>query len=280
MMKRLFSILTIACSATFCACAQEPEIETISLPESFVGQKNNELVNPQALSHTFALLKADSCQTRVLHIGDSHVRGHFYPGHVRKALETVFGAKAVGDDPVGYNKPAIATETGEPGLVYSAIGINGATTKHFVKPDMLHKVADQRPDLIILSFGTNEGYGNVYNADKHAENIKELLNELRRVCGDDVEFLLTTPPGCFKRDAKRVFYPNNFNDDVAVTIRKVALEQNAALWDIFEIGGGEANAAINWRNNNLMQPDGVHYKPAAYILQGKLLAQAIWRAYR
>ena len=55
---------------------------------------------------------------RVVHIGDSHVRGHLYPYVVRQLLEEDFGKDAVLDMKVSYRTSGIAHETGSPGIVY------------------------------------------------------------------------------------------------------------------------------------------------------------------
>ena len=39
---------------------------------------------------------------RVVHIGDSHVRGHVYPLVTRRCLESDFGAEAVYPDSITY----------------------------------------------------------------------------------------------------------------------------------------------------------------------------------
>ncbi|MCF0208382.1 MAG: hypothetical protein HUK07_02940, partial [Bacteroidaceae bacterium] len=217
-------------------------------------------------------------QARVLHIGDSHIRGNFLPGNVRKAMVVTFGSEAMKDDPIGYNKPSIATETGKPGLVFSSIGINGATTRNFMKPQQLQAIKAQRPDLLILSFGTNESYGNEYNAERHAEKLQQFVAALRENCGDSVAILLTTPPGCFKKTAnKDIKIENKFNAPAAETIANFALDNNLALWNLYEIAGG-INACTNWKNAKLMQPDGVHFNTKGYELQGRLLGQAISKA--
>ncbi|MCQ2244784.1 MAG: GDSL-type esterase/lipase family protein [Bacteroidaceae bacterium] len=258
------------------ACAQQ-DIDTISIPETFVGTKENKIDNPQALSRFFQKYSEGKEQARVLHIGDSHIRGHVLPGNVRKAMCVTFGSGAMGDDPIGYNKPSIATETGKPGLVFSAIGINGATTRYYVKPERLAEIKAQKPDLIIMSFGTNEGYDDNYRAERNIAQMEELVRLLRETCGNEVEFLLTTPPGCYKKvNGQQV--ENKNNAVVAEAIAKFAADNNFALWNMYEIVGGE-NACRNWRNGNYMQPDGVHFKNTGYEFQGRLLGQAISKAY-
>ena len=53
----------------------------------------------------------------------------------------------------------------------------------------------------------------------------------------------------------------------------------SAVWDIFTIAGGPSSAITNWRNAGMMNTDLIHYLGTGYTLQGKLLGDAIYRAY-
>lgn len=260
------------------ACAQQADFDSIVMPEVFEGTQENCIENAEALAPFFQKLKEGKEQARVLHVGDSHVRGHFLPGYVRKALEVTFGSEAMGNDPIGYNNPSIATETGKPGLVFSAIGINGATTRNYMKPEQLAAIKEQRPDMLILSFGTNEGYDTEYRAERHIGQMQRFIAALRENCGDSVCILLTTPPGCMRKAANGGKVENKNNGIVAETIANFARENNLALWNMYEIVGGDANACKNWKRANYFQGDGVHFKNSAYELQGRLLGQAIAKA--
>ncbi len=272
-------ICTIATIIMFPACAQQVKYDETTFPEYFIGTKENKIENAEVLEPFFTKLKDGKTQARILHVGDSHVKGNYFPGYVRKALEVTFGSEAMGDDPIGFNKPSIATETGKSGLVFSFIGINGATTRNFMKPAQLAAIKEQRPDMIIVSFGTNEGYDANYNAERHRGQLQRFLNALKETCGDSICILLTTPPGCFKRGeaAKDIQFENKNNGIVAQTIAEVARENNLALWNLYLIAG-ENNACSNWRKKELIQFDGVHFTPKGYELQGRLLGQAIAKA--
>lgn len=271
-------ISAIAAITLFPACAQQVDYDLTTFPETFVGTQENKIENAAVLANFFTKAKEKKSQARVLHIGDSHVRGNFFPGYVRKALEVTFGKEAMGEDPIGYNKPSIATETGKPGLVFSSIGINGATTRNFMKPEQLNAIKEQRPDLLIVSFGTNEGYDANYSAERHHGQLQGFLAALRETCGDSVAIILTTPPGCYKRGkTKDDKFENKNNSIVAQTIADFARENNLALWNIFQIAG-DNNACSNWKNANYLQFDGVHFNTKGYELQGRLLGQAIARA--
>lgn len=280
MLSKIFRIYicAIATITMFPACAQQMKYDETKFPEYFVGTQENKIENPEVLEPFFTKLKDGKTQARILQVGDSHIKGNYFPGYVRKALEVTFGSDAMGNDPIGFNKPSIATETGKPGLVFSSIGINGATTRNFMKPAQLEAIKNQHPDMIIVSFGTNEGYDANYSAERHRGQLQRFLTALKETCGDSVCILLTTPPGCFKRGVTRdVQFENKNNSIVAQTIADVARENNLALWNLYLIAGGN-NACSNWRKEDLIQFDGIHFTPKGYELQGRILGQAIAKA--
>ena len=79
---------------------------------------------------------------RVVHIGDSHVRGHVYPLVTRRCLESDFGAEAVYPDSITYRTGGLAHETGEPGLVYHIMGVNGATCVTFTTENKIKEIVN------------------------------------------------------------------------------------------------------------------------------------------
>ncbi len=234
-----------------------------SLPVLFQGTGQNEITGESGLSVVFPRLHtlrsryaADSLH--IVHIGDSHVRGKIFPETAGEELNLVFGT-----------------------IRYTHLGINGATCLTFTKNGRTDEIAALEPDLLILSFGTNESHSRAYNSREHYRQMA-LLYRLIREQLPDTPLLLTTPPGSFERvrgNKKRV-YTNNIRTKVAAeTIREFASDHQLAVWDIYHIAGGVERACTNWKAAGLMRPDHVHYMPEGYSLQGKLLSEAIIKAY-
>ena len=89
------------------------------MPEQFLQTTDNVLMDPTAsLASFWTKLKRLDRPVRIVHIGDSHVRGHVFPYVMRRCLEDDFGAKAVEDLPVSYQTSGLAVETGRAGVVY------------------------------------------------------------------------------------------------------------------------------------------------------------------
>lgn len=196
---------------------------------------------------------------RIVHIGDSHVRGHIYPRTTGTLLKGTFGA-----------------------VSYVDMGVNGATCLTFTHPERIAEIAELKPEMLILSFGTNESHYRYYNANTHYGQMDELITLLREQF-PEVPILLTTPPGSyesFRQRRRRCTYAVNPRTASAVaTIHRFAKAHHLLVWDMYKVVGGSQYACKNWTGANLMRPDHVHFMPEGYVLQGELLYQALIKAY-
>lgn len=268
------------------------EIDPIQMPTSFRGIKDNSITGTEFIGKQLSSLGDTTAYLRILQIGDSHVRGHHFPLAVRHTLERCFGTRATLDDkPMYKNNVCIATETGKAGVIYSSIGINGACASRFAEYDMIRKIAEQRPDIVIVSFGTNESSAD-YIETEHTRTMDLLLSRISASC-PNVSFLLTTPPGSFvtkrsertyrdKQGRLRYSYSMIQNENtarVANNIAKYGRKKNIAVWDMYNIIGGEQYACNNWKSAGLMNKDMIHFTAIGYELQGNLLGEALLKAY-
>lgn len=249
------------------------------MPAVFRNTTENELTDPAGSLHPFwEKLGALDRPLRIVHIGDSHVRGHVFPYVMRCSLEDDFGSKAVENIPVTYQTSGIARETGSSGVVYHILGVNGATCQSFSTPEHIRQIADLHPDLVILSFGTNEAHGRRYNASEHTAAMNYLIAELKASC-PDVAFLMTTPPGAYVRNGRRGKIINPRTPLVVENELKFAREHGIAIWDMYDIVGGKQRACLNWNAANMYQRDKIHFTHEGYTLQGLLLHEAFIKAY-
>lgn len=237
----------------------------ITLPAAFRQTKENAVTDSLGLLNPFweklrlLRLGVSTDTLRMVHVGDSHIRGHIFPRTTGEWMQHTFGA-----------------------VSYTDVGINGASCFTFTRPDRIADIAALRPDLLILSFGTNESHNRRYNAMQHYRQMDDLVRMLREEL-PDVPILVTTPPGSyesFRQRRRRRTYKVNPRTAVAVqTIRRYADESGLAVWDMYEILGGIRRACLNWQEAGLMRPDHVHYLPEGYRLQGELFYQALLKAY-
>jgi len=238
---------------------------SVKLPAPFSDAVENTIIDEKGVLSPIleklrlGKVRAINDSIRILHIGDSHVRGRIFPNTTGEKLAEVFG-------PVKYEN----------------MGVNGATCLTFTHPERLTAIVEAAPELIILSFGTNESHNRRYNSTVHYHQIDELVRLIRTRL-PDVPIMLTTPPGSyesFRQRNRRRTYSVNPRTNIAVDIiKRYAAEHNLAVWDMYNLVGGSKAACKNWTKAGLMRPDHVHYLPEGYVLHGELLSQAIINAY-
>ena len=257
---------------------EDPVMVGNSMPKTFKNTRENIIMDTaHVLIPFFEKLRVRREPVRIVHIGDSHIRGHVLPLTVRRNLENEFGGEAVYPDTITYHTSGIARETGKPGVVYQMIGINGSTCAGFTNAMQVSEIASLHPDLIILSFGTNESHGRGYTPSVHEQEMDALIGMLREAC-PNVAILLTTPPGSYIR-YRRNRSINTRTPLVAKTIVEYAWKRGYAVWDMYNIVGGRERACLNWVNGNYMVRDRVHSTAAGYTVQGNLLYEALIKAY-
>lgn len=234
-------------------------------PSSFRMQQVNVLTDSLGILHPFweklRLMRAGdvSDTVRVVHVGDSHIRGHMLTDTVASLLRKVFT-----------------------NMTYRDFGINGAFCISFTRKERVEAIAALRPDLLILSFGTNESHNYRYNTEVHYRQMDELVRMLRERL-PDVPMMLTTPPGSYESKrrgrGRRTYTINPRTSAVVKNIIRFADANGLAVWDLYDIAGGVKRACLNWQEAGLMRPDHVHFMPAGYALQGELLYEAIVKTY-
>lgn len=249
---------------TYSQRSDSVSIPQIRFPAAFQQLKANELIdnmhilNPLWEKLRLARLRISTDTIRIVQIGDSHIRGHIFPRTAAELMQGTFGV-----------------------LSYTDFGMNGACCLTFTRPDRVAEIAALHPDLLILSFGTNESHNRKYNSMLHYRQMDDLVRMLRDSL-PNVQILMTTPPGSYDstRQRRRRTYSTNPRTAIAAeTIRKYARDNGLAVWDMYEILGGIRRACLNWQEAGLMRPDRVHYMPEGYMLQGELLYQALLKAY-
>lgn len=157
----------------------------------------------------------------------------------------------------------------EPGLVYNTIGINGAGLSSYLRCGLFaQQMAQQKPDMFIVSIGTNEANVDEFDAIEFERKYTQLIDEVRGV-NPDVAVLLTVPNDAYY--LKR--YPNKNVPVLRDVIYKLAKKYDAGVWDFFSIMGGFASSQ-SWYKNQLMHKDRVHFTFEGYTIKGDLFYEA------
>ncbi len=207
----------------------------------------------------------------------------------------------------------------KPGVVLEAHGTVGATIKllrRFDPATLAFELSDRRPDLILLAFGTNEGFQDGWTADAYSAEAAAALAELRRAApGVDIAVIgppdgnrLATsgcspaatrqclvpgqpvpPPPLVKPGARkpaavcRWVIPGNLGM-VRQTLSSLAAREKLFFWDWSQVMGPCGANAWSLQDPPLAGQDRVHYRPEGYAraadaLYDQLMVDfAAWKA--
>lgn len=168
----------------------------------------------------------------------------------------------------------LSFENGKRGVLYHAVGVNGAKYEHYNAAQYFSaQAAYLNPDVIIISLGTNESVETPYYRKDFIAEVTKLLDALQKT-NPSARFILVTPPDAFLKKIK--VNPNI--ETIRQKILQIAVERGIAFWDMYKVNGGQ-NSAAEWKMKGLLRPDGVHFSKDGYALQGKLLFEAIMNGY-
>lgn len=162
-----------------------------------------------------------------------------------------------------------------PGLFYNVIGNNGATYNSYNRVRSMGKeVSRLRSDLIIISLGTNEAFGN-FDEPRMIDAIDNMVNEIKRN-NPHAELLLTTPMECQRRGGKGYAINRNVKS-VRNTIVQYGKDHHIPVYDWYAIAGGD-NASTKWISEGLYGGDRIHHTVKGYRVQGFMLYDALTKA--
>lgn len=164
-------------------------------------------------------------------------------------------------------------ENGENGVLYHAMGVNGACFLHWARQmEVIRQTVALEPDLLILSMGSNEAAGANFVEGVFYQEIDRFVVQLRDA-NPEASIVLTSPPQAFRRGQ-----PNPNFEKVSRILERYAGEKGVAYVDLYRMTGG-AGSAGQWADHGLMGRDKIHYTPEGYRLQGALIYNALYKGY-
>jgi lysophospholipase L1-like esterase len=168
-----------------------------------------------------------------------------------------------------YNFHGAFLENDSVGLIYSSIGVNGAKAVDFANNSMfLEHIAALSPDLIVVSFGTNEAFSDI-SSEVFVSQIEDLISKIIGKC-TDATVLITTPPLSFMKKTETNFI-HQYAQDIAKT-------KHYAVWDLHKLTHDLYSAANG--SNTLFAKDKIHYSADGYRQTAALFANAILKNYK
>ncbi|MGV8930335.1 MAG: GDSL-type esterase/lipase family protein [Brevundimonas sp.] len=175
-----------------------------------------------------------------------------------------------------------------PGVELSNLGVVGASLRDLAARDqsvMARELAEWRPALIVLAFGTNEGFDDGLDAQAYQAMLRGQIVRLRRLAPEASLLILGAPDalrnevagGC-SADGGRAPPPS-----LAVVRdvqRRVAADMGVAFWDWHGRMGGDCSAdRLATRGEPLMLRDRVHFSSVGADWIGGMLNADLMTAY-
>lgn len=162
------------------------------------------------------------------------------------------------------------------GIEYTSIGVNGGSFAFYNRAAYLEKQLElYKPDLFIISIGTNDGYmpKSEFDAENFRIHYEGFIRMVQRV-NPDCAILLTVPNDDYYQ--RKIPNPNT------ATQQKVILEltekYKMAVWDFYEIMGG-LGSSNKWYQNKLMPRDRIHFTQLGYSIKADLFMLALIDAW-
>ena len=172
-----------------------------------------------------------------------------------------------------FTLSGIVLENNNSGIIYHAIGVNGAHFSDYNKSKLFfEQIKALEPDLIIVSLGTNETFGRM-SADRYDEQATKFINALRNTYGECPILLTSPPPSLYKRKS-----PNPLCEEYADRLIDNSVKDNYSVFDLYRAVGG-SQAMNRFIQHNLIAGDRVHYTRQGYLEQGKLFYDAFMSNY-
>ncbi|RYM35425.1 hypothetical protein ERX46_00090 [Brumimicrobium glaciale] len=159
----------------------------------------------------------------------------------------------------------------QPGIAYTAIGINGAGLYTYRdNENFTEQLSQAPPHFFAFSVGTNDA--NVpydqFDPQEYKRNLEGLMKKVL-LANPDCAILLTVPNDSYY---KRKYLNKNIDRERTVII-ELAKKYEIPVWDLYGLMG-ELGSSKTWSTNKLMKSDLVHFSVDGYHLKGDLFFEA------
>jgi lysophospholipase L1-like esterase len=213
---------------------------------------------------------------RLLHSEYNAEGGYVEMTFVPKVTSYQVRFRRIDNESSEFALQGVHISNGNPGVVYSTIGVNGASTRSYLRcPNFGSQLYSLSPDLVIMAIGVNDANvpENQFDAALYEARYDSLVNK----------FLVANPNACFLFITNNdTFYqqrhPNRNALQVREVMQKLASKYNGAVYDWLEIMGG-LGSMRTWRDNGLAAKDLVHFSKRGYEMEGDLFYMAFRDAF-
>lgn len=209
------------------------------------------------------------------------------------ALESMAQLETLSDQPVSLTSWSTMRRSG--GLIISNLGVVGSRFQHFARNNdavIALELARAHPDLLVVAFGTNEGFDSDLRIENTAAIMRAQIERIRTLLGYKVPVLVIGPPDVVTQKPNVALpslpetvacsdgwlVPGNVMRMRQMEI-DLAKEMDLAFWDWQGAMGGPC-ASLPWVAQGLQRKDHVHFTASGGRMLGRSLAADLDQARR
>jgi len=166
-----------------------------------------------------------------------------------------------------------------PGIVYNAIGVNGASVPSYIEcEDFEEELHLLKPDLIIFEIGINDATSQYFKKELFYKNYNALIGKIKRV-NPDCAFIFITNNDSFRKISRRRYRVNQNGTVSRKVFFQLATDNQGGVWDLFSLMGG-LGSMRQWQALELAKIDKVHFTNDGYQLIGDMFYNAFVKYYK
>ena len=171
----------------------------------------------------------------------------------------------------------------QPGLRMHTVGVNGAEYKHYLRSEFFSdQLISLKPNLIIISLGTNEAYNSKDFDPIIFEAIVDSFITISQNNNPLASILITSPSSLGqvkltrnKKNRKVYTYTENKNIPIICSIlENQAMKHQCSFWNFYKVMGGY-DSINKWYAKGMTDKRRIHFSKKGYLIQGNLLNRAL-----
>jgi lysophospholipase L1-like esterase len=178
----------------------------------------------------------------------------------------------------------VSFERDGPGVIYNSLGLNGGqvqvVVRYFDRSQWALELQHERPDLVVLNYGTNESVYADYIERYYAGELREVIARVKAAV-PNASVLVMSPMDRGQRDSSGEITTVPTLPRLVEIQQKIAAEMGCAFFNTFEAMGGEGTMG-RWYESQprLVSADFMHPLPGGARKVGVLLDQALETGFR